>query len=728
MPSKNNYLKFTSCSPARTALISFLRALHMCFAAVCLLLAACGGSGNTVTPTQAGSTPTTAANIPTYSIESSVSGLIGTGLVLSVAASSSGSVAVSGNGNVRLASNIATNTNYAVSVLTQPSAPAQTCTVSNGTGKLAEADVTNVTVSCAPPVYSIAANVSGLTTPGLVLVANVKGLTPSYVPIATNGTISLETGIGNDLQYSVDISMDPTSPLQICTVANGNGTTGSANEIIVAVNCVPGLGISVTISGLSGQGLALGLSIVGPDPNDGASNGPYGVGQNGVFTYPATLVPGDSYRMSVVSQPTIPSQTCTIENGTGVVSNTDVTNVQVTCSPQGYAITGNAFGLSGNGLILQLNGSSNLSVPENGFLSFPTGLPTGTSYTVTIASQPTGPAQTCTVNNGRGTVGTANISNLQLICLAPANGNSGGTGPVQSAYLIGTPPGATANSEVLTFPSNAGGTLSPGSTLAPTNATDTYVSVATDTPGNIYVGAVTGVNGQESNPRILVFSPGSSDAATPLRTLQLAGTPDAIAVDAAGNIYASSRQSNTTYEYPLGANGNTTPTRTLARFCDQLVIDLNANLLCASDWGGGVAVFGPTQSGNTAPARTIYPGAAYVLDNDDQPTLVGLTVDAAGDIFIGVAPVGDLRVDTVFKATGGTTSNDQGSPVASVTAALKGANFQALQFDATGNLYILEPALTSESILWRFAPQNGDFTAPTSEGISAAVSAALTIH
>jgi hypothetical protein len=85
-------------------------------------------------------------------------------------------------------------------------------------------------------------------------------------------------------------------------------------------------------------------------------------------------------------------------------------------------------------------------------------------------------------------------------------------------------------------------------------------------------------------------------------------------------------------------------------------------------------------------------------------------------------------VDTVFKAAGGTTSDDQGSPVASVTAALKGANFQALQFDAAGNLYILESALTSESILWRFASQNGDFAAPTSEGLSAAVGGALAIH
>ena len=583
-------------------------------------------------------------------------------------------------------------------------------------------------VSCAPPVYSITASVSGLTTPGLVLVANVKGLTPSYVPIAANGTISLETGIANNLQYSIDISMDPTAPLQICTVANGNGTTGSANEITVAVGCVPGLSISATISGLSGQGLALGMSIVGPDANDGGPNGAYGVAQNGVFTYPAPVVPGDSYRMVVLSQPTIPSQTCTIVNGTGVVSNTNVTNVQVTCSPQGYAITGNAFGLSGNGLMLQLNGSSNLPVTENGVLSFPTGLPTGASYAVTIASPPTGPAQTCTVNNGQGTVGTANISNLQVLCVAPANGNNGGTGPVQNAYLIGTPSGATANSGVLMFPSNAGGTLGPGSTLTSTNATDAYVSVATDTAGNIYVGAVTSVNGQESNPRILVFSPGSSGAATPRSTLQLAGTPDAIAVDATGNIYASSRQSNTTYEYPAGANANAAPTRSLAQSCDQLVIDPNANLLCASDGGGRVSVFGPAQSGNAAPIRAIDPGAAYILDSDDFATLVGLAVDAAGNIFIGVAPVGSLSVDTVFKAAGGTTSHDQGSPVASVTAALKGANFQALQFDAAGDLYILEPALTSESILWRFAPQNGDFAAPTSEGLSAAVDGALVIH
>src|SRR5882762_4662128 len=46
---------------------------------------------------------------------------------------------------------------------------------------------------------------------------------------------------------------------------------------------------------------------------------------------------------------------------------------------------------------------------------FKTALPMGSTYLVTVSTQPTSPAQTCTVTNGSGTA-SANVGNIQITC------------------------------------------------------------------------------------------------------------------------------------------------------------------------------------------------------------------------------------------------------------------------------------------------------------------------
>src|SRR5262245_12089155 len=55
----------------------------------------------------------------------------------------------------------------------------------------------------------------------------------------------------------------------------------------------------------------------------------------------------------------------------------------------GFSIGGSVAGLSGSGLVLQLNGSGNLPVAGDGAFVFAGLLPDGTAYAVTVASQPT---------------------------------------------------------------------------------------------------------------------------------------------------------------------------------------------------------------------------------------------------------------------------------------------------------------------------------------------------
>ena len=78
-----------------------------------------------------------------------------------------------------------------------------------------------------------------------------------------------------------------------------------------------------------------------------------------------------------------------------------------------YSVGGTVSGLSGT-VVLQDNGGDNLSVTANGSFTFATALAGGAAYNVTVKTNPSG--QTCTVSNGSGTVGSANVTNVAVSC------------------------------------------------------------------------------------------------------------------------------------------------------------------------------------------------------------------------------------------------------------------------------------------------------------------------
>src|SRR5690606_41217866 len=84
--------------------------------------------------------------------------------------------------------------------------------------------------------------------------------------------------------------------------------------------------------------------------------------------------------------------------------------------PDAYTIGGEVRGLLGSGLVLQLNGAGATSVVRNGSFLFPDGLASGASYAVAVATQPSNPAQTCTVSNGAGVVGAEDVVNVAVVC------------------------------------------------------------------------------------------------------------------------------------------------------------------------------------------------------------------------------------------------------------------------------------------------------------------------
>lgn len=88
---------------------------------------------------------------------------------------------------------------------------------------------------------------------------------------------------------------------------------------------------------------------------------------------------------------------------------------------------GEVTGLAGNGLVLHLAAGAmteDKPVIANGsqlrLYTFTGTVPTGTTYAVSITSQPSG--QNCTLSNASGTMANAPVENINAICVVgPAN-------------------------------------------------------------------------------------------------------------------------------------------------------------------------------------------------------------------------------------------------------------------------------------------------------------------
>jgi hypothetical protein len=183
--------------------------------------------------------------------------------------------------------------------------------------------------------------------------------------------------------------------------------------------------IGGTVTGLVGTGLIL--------QDSGGDN--LAVTGNVAFTFRTTVALNGVYNVSVFASPTAPAQTCTVSAGNGIAT-ANVTSVVVTCTTGTVAVGVTVGGLSGTGLVLQDNGADNLTITgANTTAQFKTAVTIGQPYSVTVLTQPTGPAQTCSVTNGSGTATSGVAINVQVTCSlgtlsisGSVSGYAGGTG------------------------------------------------------------------------------------------------------------------------------------------------------------------------------------------------------------------------------------------------------------------------------------------------------------
>lgn len=198
-----------------------------------------------------------------------------------------------------------------------------------------------------------------------------------------------------------------TAGQQVAARATAPGKVES--DWSAAVTVLAMLTVGGNVSGYEGSGLVL--------RNNGGDD--LSISGNGAFTFATSLIDGSDYAVAVSTQPHDPVQICSVSNGSGTLSGANVTNVSVSCSTETFTVGGTVSGLEGSGLVLQINGADDLSISRNGEFTFGAPLADGSAYAVSVKSQPSNPAQICTVANGTGTLDGADVTAVDISCGSP---------------------------------------------------------------------------------------------------------------------------------------------------------------------------------------------------------------------------------------------------------------------------------------------------------------------
>ncbi len=253
-----------------------------------------------------GGTGTATANVTTVAVACTnaavnatvgvtVSGLSGSGLVLQDNGGDSLTISKSGSYTFKTPITGA----YNVTVLSQPVAPTQLCTVTGGTGTATTSTVT-ATVACVAS-YTIGGNVNGVVGTGLVLQDN----NGDNLAVTQNGAFTFKNQLPTGTAYAVTVFAQPTTPAQTCVVAAGTGSgTATANVTSVVINCkAVTFSVGGTVVGLAGRTPTPPNSINLP-LNDNSFELQNNLGntviipQNGPFTFATPEALNDQYEVS----------------------------------------------------------------------------------------------------------------------------------------------------------------------------------------------------------------------------------------------------------------------------------------------------------------------------------------------------------------------------------------------------------------------------------------------
>jgi len=302
--------------------------------------------------------------------------------------------------------------------------------------------------------YTVSGVISNLTADGLVLQLNGGN---SLQVGAASSLFEFPVGLSDGQPYSITVKQSPAS--ETCTIQHGaSGTIAGADVVGVPIICTARqFTVGGAISNLAGQGLVI---------QDQASSALANPSTGAVSYTLSPFVTGQNYNIIIGQQPTNPTQVCSVGNPSGQVASSNIQNATVTCTTQSYAVGGTVAGLLGSGLQLKDAVSGQTVTVQQGSsgsvaFNFPAPVLSGANYQVSVAIQPSGLNQTCTVAGGSGSVGSAPVTNIAVTCVTNLYGISGTiggpaanstTGLLLKETVTGTQAVITGNSFTFPFP------------------------------------------------------------------------------------------------------------------------------------------------------------------------------------------------------------------------------------------------------------------------------------
>lgn len=256
-------------------------------------------------------------------------------------------------------------------------------------------------------------------------------------------------------------------------------------------------------------------------------------------------------------------------------------------TPTNYSVAGEVNGLSGT-LVLQNNAGDDLSLSANGAFSFPILVPHGSTFRVTIATDPA--FQRCGVTNGQGPI-SSNVSDVTVACADSVLVSTFASTPTPSGGAFD----ASGNLWVTDAMNNIVRSISPSGVVNIVTASIPGPAGVSNVSGQMFV-AATGDNRiyrVEPNGTLHVFAGSGASASTNgVGVAASFNRPFGLASDAAGNLYVSEVQGNFIRKVSVGGLVTTLAGNGVAGFSDGLdsTASFNQPSGLAVDSGGNVLV------------------------------------------------------------------------------------------------------------------------------------------
>ena len=544
--------------------------------------------------------------------------------------------------------------------------------------------------------------------------------------------------------------MGTIATLTACGGGDGGGGSGGAGNKGTSNT----YSITANVQGLNSGGLVLLVNTAQVAVSSGAT----------AVSLASMLNSGAAYNVRVQTQPT--GETCSVTNGSGTVSTSNVTNVVVNCVAGGFTIGGSISGLSASGLVLLNNGDDATPIAANATqFVMKSPITDGGSYSITVKTPPGG--ETCQISQGSGTNITTNIDSVVISCAPWHNftetviysftGGDDGADPTtgltegSDGNLYGTTSAAGANGSGGTvFKITTAGVLTVLHSFINDTFTDGSVpsGVIQGTDGSLY--GVTAYGGATGNGTVFKITPtgtetilhsfvnGLGDGANPLGNLIQATNGNFYGTASIGGAYGNGAIFEITaagvesvlYSFNPSANAGYGPTSGVVQASD-------GNLYGTTPATGNNPNknFGTVFKVSLSGQETLLYAFQGLAVSDGQLPKAGLIQGVDGNFYGTTSEAGAGDSGTVVKLTpagvetvlnnfnaGGSTSVNGYSPIASLIQAsdgnLYGVNSLGGAHNNDGTVFQVTPQGVT-TLVYAFGANSGDGANPQANLIQA---------